>query len=119
MNIYDYIKKYGDYSFEEKEFTEVDCVIFSFLGYADMEGILTKTNKLTIKEIAEKLLELKRNKQKNIIAVREAIKVFIAMKDTKRYKDCVVFNYDYIGNFDIQFGIIKYKIKIAFHLVEY
>ena len=119
MNIYDYIKKYGDYSFEEKEFTEVDCVIFSFLGYADMEGILTKTNKLTIKEIAEKLLELKRNKQKNIIAVREAIKVFIAMKDTKRYKDCVVFNYDYIGNFDIQFGVFsieyeKNKVFVSF-----
>ena len=119
MNIYDYIKKYGDYSFEEKEFTEVDCVIFSFLGYADMEGILTKTNKLTIQEIAEKLLELKRNKQKNIIAVREAIKVFIAMKDTKRYKDCVVFNYDYIGNFDIQFGVFsieyeKNKVFVSF-----
>ena len=119
MTIFDYIKKYGDYSFEEKEFTEVDCVIFSFLGYADMEGIITKYNKMTLKEVADKLLELHRNKEKNIIATREAIKLFIAMKDTKRYKDCLIYHYDYIGNFDLQFGVfsieyLKNKVFVTF-----
>jgi len=119
MTIFDYIKKYGNYSFEEKEFTEVDCVIFSFLGYADMEGILTKTSKMTINEVAQKLLELHRNKQKNIIATREAIKLFIAMKDTIRYKDCLIYHYDYIGNFDLQFGVFsieyqKNKVFVTF-----
>ena len=119
MTIFDYVKKYGDYSFEEREFNEVDCVIFSFMGYADMEGILNKYSKMTIKEIAEKLLELHRNKDKNIIAVREAIKLFIAMKDTKRYKDCLVYHYDYIGNFDLQFGVFsieyqKNKVYVVF-----
>jgi hypothetical protein len=119
MTIYDYIKKYGDYSFEEKEFNEVDCVIFSAIGYADIEGIITKTSRLTLKEVAEKLLELHRNKQKNIIAVREAIKLIIAMKDTKRYKDCLIYNYDYIGNFDLQFGVFsieyqKNKVYVTF-----
>ncbi|MBR5369972.1 MAG: DUF2974 domain-containing protein [Bacilli bacterium] len=119
MTIFDYVKKYGDYSFEEKEFTEVDCVIFSFLGYADMEGIITKYNKMTLKEVAEKLLELHRNKEKNIIATREAIKLFIAMKDTKRYKDCLIYHYDYIGNFDLQFGVFsieyqKNKVFVTF-----
>lgn len=119
MTIFDYIKKYGNYSFEEKEFTEVDCVIFSFLGYADMEGILTKTSKMTINEVGQKLLELHRNKQKNIIATREAIKLFIAMKDTIRYKDCLIYHYDYIGNFDLQFGVFsieyqKNKVFVTF-----
>lgn len=119
MTIYDYIKKYGNYSFEEKEFTEVDCVIFSFLSYTDMEGILTRHSKLTLKEAAEKLIELKKNKEKNIIAVREAIKLFIAMKDTKRYKDSLIYHYEYIGNFDLQFGVFsieyqKNKVFVSF-----
>lgn len=119
MTIFDYIKKYGDYSFDEKEFNEVDSVVFSFMAYADVEGILTKYSKMTIKEIAEKLLELHRNRDKNVIAVREAIKLFIAMKDTKRYKDCIVYHYDYIGNFDLQFGVFsieyqKNKVFVSF-----
>ena len=119
MTIFDYIKKYGNYSFEEKGITEVDYVIFSFMGYADMENILTKYSKMTVSEIANKLLELHKNKNKNIIAVREAIKLFIAMKDTKRYKDCLIYHYDYIGNFDLQFGVFsieyqKNKVFITF-----
>ena len=119
MTIYDYINKYGKYTFEEKEFNEVDCVIFSFLGYADMENILNKASRKTIHEIGEELLKLHRNKDKNIIATREAIKLFIAMKDVDRYKDCLVYNYDYVGNFDLQFGVFsieyqKNKVYVVF-----
>ena len=119
MTIYEYIKKYGEYSFEEKEFNEVDCVIFSGMGYADLENILTKYNKKTIKEIALEHRELHKGRDKNIIAVREAHKIFQAMAETKRYKDCLVYNYDYIGNFDLQFGVFsieyqKNKVYVVF-----
>ena len=119
MTIYDYIKKYGDYSFEEKEFTEVDSLIFAAMGYADLEGIMTKFSKKTIKEIAEEHMNLHKGKDKNIIATRVAHKLFYDMKDTKRYKDCLVYNYDYIGNFDIQFGVFsieyqKNKVYVVF-----
>lgn len=117
--IYDYIKKYGKYSFDEKEFNEVDNVIFSAMGYADLEGIMTKYNKLTIGEIAEKHQKLHKGRDKNIIATRVAHKIFYLMKDTKRYKDCLVYNYDYVGNFDIQFGVFsieyqKNKVYVVF-----
>lgn len=119
MTIYDYIKKYGDYSFEEKAFNEVDSLIFSAMGYADLEGIMTKSTKKTIKEIAEEHMNMHKGKDKNIIATRVAHKLFYDMKDTKRYKDCIVYNYDYIGNFDIQFGVFsieyqKNKVYVVF-----
>lgn len=119
MTIYEYIKKYGDYSFEEKEFNEVDCVLFSFLSFVDFTNILTKTSKMTIEEIALKHIELHKGRDKNIIAVREAHKILRQMKDTKRFKDCLIYNYDYIGNFDIQFGVIsieyqKNKVYVSF-----
>ena len=119
MTIYDYIKKYGEYSFEEKEFNEVDCVIFSAMGYADLEGIMDKSTKMTIGEIAKIHKELHKGRDKNIIATRVAHKIFYAMQNTKRYKDCLVYNYDYVGNFDLQFGVFsieyqKNKVYVVF-----
>ncbi len=120
MNIYDYIKKYGSLSFEEKEINEVDYLVFSALGYADLEGIMTKSSKMTIEEVAKKHIEIHKGRDKNIIATRVAHKLFYLMKDTKRYKDCIIYNYDYIGNFDIQFGVfsIEYQKNKVFVVFE-
>ena len=46
MTILDYIKKYGDYTFLEKEFNEVDNVIFSVLTYVNFDSIISKNKKL-------------------------------------------------------------------------
>lgn len=120
MTIYDYIKKYGNYTFEEKEINEVDKVIFSGLGYADLENILTKKSKKTIEEISIEHRKLHKGLiDKNIISVREGHKILHAMEKTKRYKDCLIYNYEYIGNDDIQFGAFsieyqKNKIYVVF-----
>ena len=37
MNIFDYIDKYGNYSFNEKEFNDIDNLIFSSLIYIDLD----------------------------------------------------------------------------------
>ena len=51
-NIFDYIKKYGDKTFEEKTFNEVDNLIFSSLSYIDYKDILI-SKKITIQECAK------------------------------------------------------------------
>ena len=52
MSILDYIKKYGDMSFKEKTFTEVDNVIFSCLAYINFDGIVSNNfnDKITLEE---------------------------------------------------------------------
>ena len=40
MNIFDYSKYYGDYSFKERPFNEVDNIIFSCLAYLDLNGVV-------------------------------------------------------------------------------
>lgn len=40
--IFEYIEKYGNKSFEEKEFNEIDNIIFSQLVYNDFGGIIEK-----------------------------------------------------------------------------
>ena len=51
MNIIDYVEYFGDYSFKERPFNEVDNIIFSCLAYVDFNGIVPESRKiLTIEE---------------------------------------------------------------------
>lgn len=111
MTIYDYIDKYGIYSFTEKDLTEVDSMIFSMLAYADYNEIFEKNKKLTINEIANKYIELHKEKDKNIMAVREGNNLLKYLKNIKRYKDCVISNYEYLGNNELQFGALTIEYK--------
>lgn len=118
MNIYDYIDEYGIYSFSEKEFNEVDSAIFAFLSYADFSNIF-EGEKMRIQEIGRKHLGLHSKKENNIIAVREGNTILKYLKDTKRYKDCIIYNHKYEGTEELQFGVIaieyqKNEIYISF-----
>lgn len=111
MTVYDYIDKYGIYSFDEKELNEVDSMIFAMLSYADYTEIFDTNKKLTINEIGRMHLGIHTGKDKNIIAVKEANKLLRYIKDVKRYKDCIISNYEYIGNNEVQFGAMTIEYK--------
>ena len=111
MNIYNYIDEYGLYSFKEKPINEIDCVIFSFLSYANFKDVIQENQKITIKNAGRIHLGVHPNKEKNIIAVREGNKLLHYIKDTKRYKDCILFNYEYIGTEKMQFGAISIEYQ--------
>lgn len=113
MSIYKYIDDYGMYTFSEKRFNEVDAAIFSFLSYADLGDIFDDRNKSTIYEAARKYVGLFDEKKNNIniVAVREANKLLRYIKDVKRYKDCHIYNYEYVGNEDVQFGALTFEYQ--------
>ena len=94
MDIYNYIDKYGNKTFEEEQFNEIDSVLFSFLSYANFENILDKSSKKSIRDIAESYQKIHNTKDKNIYAVKEANKLLKYIADTKRYKNCIVYNYN-------------------------
>ena len=111
MNIYDYIDNYGIYSFKEKRFNEVDSVIFSFLSYVNYSNILDKKEKKTIHEIGRMHLGLHNETERNIIATTEANKLLKYLKDSKRYKNCIIYNYEYKTDEDYQFGAITIEYE--------
>ncbi len=110
-NIYTYIDNYGKYSFEEMDLNEVDAMIFSFLTYANYKKVITKNKVLTIQQAAEKHKEVYPKNNNDIIAVRESGKLLHDIKDTTRYKDCIMINYEYLGNNQIQFCAISFEYK--------
>lgn len=111
-NIFDYIKKYGDKTFEEKTFNEVDNLIFSSLSYIDYKNILI-SKKITIQECAEIFFDKYTKKEiKNfVLATRDAIDVLESIKDTNRYKDLILYNYTYQYNDDLQFSCLFIEIS--------
>ena len=102
MTILDYIKKYGDYTFLEKEFNEVDNVIFSVLTYVNFDSVISKNKKLkkTINAVANEyfLKHPKKENKKIISSKKNGLKILDAIKNKRRYKDLFLYNYLYIGS---------------------
>lgn len=99
--MFDYIDIYGDLTFDEKKPTEVDSLIFSQVSYLDLRG---SEKSMTIEETSEFI-----NKKtfKNLgIAQTSMLRLLDVMSKTKRYKDIVLSNYEYILTDKIQFGAV-------------
>lgn len=118
MTLFEYIDKYGEYSFEEKEINEVDNMIFSFLSYVNLQNI-ELSEKETLESVSKKVFSIDRRGKKSIIAEKDALRLLKAIMNKKRYKDCLLFNYIYEVDDDSQFSVItieylKNHIYISF-----
>ena len=122
-DFFDYIKDYGDYTFEEKEFNEVDNVIFSMLAYVNYDGIVSEGNKdkKTINEVAKEFFSkyTKKEINRNVSGLRTGIEVLRAIQDKKRYKDILVFNYSYNSNIESQFSALTFDLGNRLYYVAF
>lgn len=111
MNIYDFIKKYEDYTFEEKAFCEVDNLVFSLLVYLNYSEFLIDRG--TVNEIGIPFLERYSYKDMNkyVPASRDAYKCLKSIVNTKRYGNVIMSDYVYIGNIEMQFSAITFSIS--------
>ena len=113
MNLFSYVDKYGNSSFEEMPFNEVDNAIFSSLSYVSLYGIVpsNRYNKIKIREASDKYFSMYPSKQKYIWAVKYAVKLFKAISNTRRYGDLYLYNYVYESNDEKQFSAVTIEIS--------
>ncbi len=113
MNVIEYVKKYGNYSFAECEFNEVDNVILASLSYLNFKGILLSSSKKTIKEAAELFFNTysKREQNNNISSVKTAIKILSSIQSSRRYQGLVLSRYIEKNNGFMQFSALCINIK--------
>ena len=107
MGLYDYIDQFGNKSFSEEAFHAIDAMIFSYLPYVDFRNIICDGEKLSIQEADEKYSLLNNKKKTDIITILEARELFHVIAGKRRYQDCLLSSYEYIGNDKIQFGAIS------------
>lgn len=115
MNTLDYIRRYGKFTFDKKEFNEIDNIIFCLLSYVCYKGIVSTNtkNKMTIKQVRDfyyKMYDLS-NINKEMLSVRNGVKILDEISRTTRYKDLLVYNYTYIGDNSQQFSAITFEIN--------
>ena len=113
-DFFDYVKYYGDYTFEEKEFNEVDNVILSMLAYVDYSGIVSEGNKekKTINEVAKEYFAkyTKKDIDNHVSGMKTAIELLKAIANTNRYKDVLMFNYLYDSSIESQFSAVTFDL---------
>lgn len=102
--IFDYVNKYGNYTFDKKALGELDMLIFSHLSYLDLSNFKDGL-------ISEIGLSLKNYDVSNLgDSVKTAYKLLSLIYDKKRYKDITMFNYKYILTDDVQVGVLSLKL---------
>lgn len=109
-NVYDYIRKYGDTLFVDKEFNLIDSVILSNITYFDFEGIVPNDgNKITLNEALKIFLEncdYKDFLNKGFFQ-KELYKMGKLLIDKNRYKNILLSDYVYDLSHDKQFCAMK------------
>ncbi len=113
MNIIDYVKEYGRYSFFDKEFNEVDSAILSALAYVDFNNIVSdKRDEVSLGYALEyfiKNYDLKKFKKSGVFQ-KDTLKLIDYVKVSDRFKDIKVYNYIYDVTFDKQFSAMTMKL---------
>lgn len=121
MNLYSYIDKYGCYTFEEVAFNDVDNIVFSALSYVDFEEIVSPNRffPITVSMAGDKYFNKHTGDERNILSIREAIKMLRYMKDTRRYGNLRLYNYIYEESDDEQFSALTIEINPKLVFVSY
>ena len=117
-----YIKEYGDKTFNEEKFNEIDNVILSSVVYLNFDGIVPKNKKSISLCEAGNIFLYKYNYfdvSKLGIAQKVSYKILKQIVNTKRYKHIQMYNYKYIWDTDTQFGAVCFKVKKKFIYIAF
>ena len=122
MNYYDYLKEYGNQTFEELKFNEVDSLIFSVLSYLDYTGLISNTKEYRrLRDIGIEYLHT--HDKKKVFSLGRAQKDAYILLDTaistKRYQDILVHHYVYNSNINMQFSAMTFKIDKNTKYISY
>ena len=112
QGILGYLKKYGDVSFQEKEFNVIDSMILSCLVYIDFSDLI-KNKKDKLGFVLRNFLNVYRCKEliRSKFFSRNILKLAKELVNLKRFKDVIVYNYEYKLTDEEQFGALSYKLE--------
>ncbi len=121
MNVYDYVEKYGNYTFEEKPFNDVDNLVFSMLIYLEYNDTSIVLRDHTIEFIGKEYLKSHTllNERKRGVAQKDAYKLMEIVIKTKRYKNIIMHDYVYRANINKQFSAVMFRINDNLEYISY
>ncbi len=121
-NLFDYAKNYGDFTFFDKPFNEVDAAIMSAVSYVDFNNIVPNGKKsISLSNALEIFLRTKDLKKyvKLGFFQKDIIKLVRIIKDKIRFRNIMLSNFVYDITFDKQFCAITMKLPTKEKLIVY
>lgn len=107
-NVFNYIEKYKNYTFQEMKMNDIDMLIFSQLSYLNLTEVFkTQNDYKSIREIINILQETDYSPVG--IAAVDTYKIIKAMNNTVRYSNIKIGNYIYKNEDELQFGVLTIK----------
>ncbi len=109
-NIVDYAKYYGTKTFEEVPFNDIDALILgklSYLNFSDVKESLPNTIENISKAYFYSMTNEKVKNKKNVYKYTHNL--FGCIKNTVRFKDIKMINYERVVDTEKQFGAITFK----------
>ena len=95
MNMLDYLDVYGDRSFKEEPFSDVDNLLISQVVYVDFDSVITEGKKIRPKEAYEQLehrySDLDSDFYRNVESLSH--EVLKRMAFSRRYEECTIHHY--------------------------
>ena len=109
--ILDYIRWMRDVPFSVKDVTEVDSIVFSFLSYMNLKGIVTKGRQMTVAQCCRALLA----HPESLSAHHQAL--YEALADSRRFGPVVIGSYkdSLQEEKDVQFCVMLCKVRKNLH----
>ena len=121
-NYYNYIEYYGDYTFQEREFNEIDNVILSMIIYIDFSEILSNTKeKKSLAEITKEFHEkyTKEEIETFFATDQEGARLLRKLCTKRRYKDIKMFNYSSNRNSNSQFSAVTFDLGNNYYFIAF
>lgn len=106
----DYLTWRGDISFRNDPFNEVDNLLLSQLTYVSFDGILSESDRMTLRELSDLYYANDSDKETDLTRYRSYI--LKRMGDSVRFGDCIVHHYTsrLLGENAEQFAAIMFDL---------
>lgn len=115
-NLVKYVKNYGNKTFDEYPFNEIDATIYTILPYLNFMGIINEPTILEDAYLKSENRFLLKDKDK---FMEENKKLFKIMAESNRYKNNIITNYKKLVNSETQFGAITIKVPKHFKFIAF
>lgn len=122
MNMFDYLKEYGNKTFKESSINDIDIMIFSLLTYLDFSNIVSRGKlKKSLKQAGYEYLYSYDEKKVSKIgtAQSDAYHMINEIVSYDRYKNVLVYGYRYYADYDTQFGAITFEIPNDYKVIAF
>lgn len=126
-NMLDYIKEFGNVSFEERAFSEIDALVLTELEYLPLEKVVPSDengeNFVTVKEIAEYMQEHKQElfDENPMMITQERHEVSQVIADAPRFQSLKFFGVVSVWDKDTtkQFAAVTVEVEPSVRLVVF